>query len=109
MNSRRFLIYAVVYTAAVALVVYSLFPNDATVGALGYSFTLPVAIWVAIVVGILGLFALAHMVYYSFLVYNLKEQLKKMDKFIKIWLNLYFWQTHLARNFIQIILILLQA
>lgn len=83
MNSRRFLIYAVAYTALVALVVYSLFPNDATVGAFGYSFTLPIAIWVAIVVGVLGLFALAHMVYHGFLVYKFKRAIKKDGQIYK--------------------------
>lgn len=83
MNSRRFLIYALAYTAVVALVVYSLFPNDATVGVFDYSFTLPVAVWVAIAVGVLGIFALVHMLYHSFLVYKFKRSIKKDGQIYK--------------------------
>lgn len=83
MGFRKFLVYATIYVALVWIVVYSLFPDNASISILDYSISLPVSVWVAGVVGLLGIFAILHIAYYGFLVFKFKHDIKKDEKSYK--------------------------
>lgn len=77
MNSRRFIIYSVIYAILVALAVYSVNPSEYTITIFEYSLSLPVAIWVVIPVVIFAIFATLHILYHGLLVFKFKRALKK--------------------------------
>ncbi|MBR8461898.1 LapA family protein [Campylobacter sp. faydin G-105] len=78
MKTRKFLIYSIVYICLVGILTYSLNNTEySSPEILGFSMTMPIAVWVVLPLIVFALLALFHMLFNSFNIYRNKQNIKK--------------------------------
>lgn len=79
MKTRRFIVYSIIYIVLLGVLVYSIDSSEHTFGLLGYSFTMPLALWIVAPVAIFALLCIAHIAYHGFEIYMFKRSIKRDD------------------------------
>lgn len=77
MKTRRFIVYSLIYIALLGVLVYSIDSSEHTFGLLGYSFTMPLALWIVLPVALFALLCIAHIAYHGFEIYMFKRSIKR--------------------------------
>lgn len=77
MKTRRFIVYSIIYIVLLGVLVYSIDSSEHTFGLLGYSFTMPLALWIAAPVAVFALLCIAHIAYHGFEIYMFKRSIKR--------------------------------
>ncbi|MGB2552036.1 LapA family protein [Campylobacter sp. MOP51] len=83
MKTRRFIVYSVIYIVLLGILVYSIDSSDHTFGLLGYSFTMPLALWVILPVAFFAILCIAHIAYHGFEIYMFKRSIKRDETLYK--------------------------
>ncbi|MDD3463105.1 MAG: fatty-acid--CoA ligase [Sulfurospirillaceae bacterium] len=77
MGIKRYILLTVIYVLGIGLYVYSFNGDNYTLELIGFSLTLPVAVWVVLPVAVLVAGTIPHLMFYNFKDFLYKRSLKK--------------------------------